>query len=145
MALHPDFPVVSGEVQLTEDWSLTLDQPHNRRIEDGSLIIWRPGFTVWIDAWGNDHDETIRERIEWISSEACEDAFAVVSEPRNSCFLHAYRLDEHSDGGVVKAYYAYMVALSGHLQVAIYFDDLSDVELASMIIDSITHTDDGGA
>ena len=36
VALHPEFPIVDGDIQLTSDWLLSLDQPRNRRTEDGS-------------------------------------------------------------------------------------------------------------
>lgn len=56
--LHPDYPVVSGDYQLTETWSVSLPLKFNRRIEDGSLILWRPGLTIYFTAWNNDHQES---------------------------------------------------------------------------------------
>ena len=50
-ALHPDFPVIEGRYKMTEVWGISLDQKHNRRVEKGSLVIWRPGFTIWINVW----------------------------------------------------------------------------------------------
>ena len=64
--LNPDFPVVDGHYQMTSEWSLNLDQPHNRRIEEQQLVIWRPGVTLWISVWGNDNHESIDERLTWI-------------------------------------------------------------------------------
>jgi len=60
--LHPDYPVVEGRYNLTNDWSLILDEAHNRRVEDGSLVLWRPSFTVWLNIWNNDKDSSKEER-----------------------------------------------------------------------------------
>ena len=53
--LHPDFPVAEDNYQMTDEWSLTLPLPFNRRFEEGSLVIWRPRLTFWINVWGNDN------------------------------------------------------------------------------------------
>ena len=37
MELQPEYPVVDGTYQMTKEWSIKLSEPHNRRIEDGSL------------------------------------------------------------------------------------------------------------
>jgi lipopolysaccharide/colanic/teichoic acid biosynthesis glycosyltransferase len=39
---------------MTPEWALVLPEKFNRRIEDGSMVFWRPGLTVWINVWGND-------------------------------------------------------------------------------------------
>ena len=139
MALNPDFPVVEGRYQMTSDWSIELDQPYNRRLEDGSLVLWRPAFTIWISVWGNDNSETIDQRVDWIVSESSPDAFDVVSGQKGPVFRHAYRLDEHRTEGPVHGYYGYIVAPDGHLQIAIYFDVRVDSALAKAILESVRY------
>jgi hypothetical protein len=73
MALHPDFPVIEGDYRITREWSVTLPIPFNRRIEEGSLVLWRPQLTFWINVWGNDNNEGAANRIDWILSEASPD------------------------------------------------------------------------
>src|SRR5262245_49033155 len=53
MTLHPDYPVVSGHFEMTDEWTLELPEQFNRRVEDGSLVLWRPELTFWITVWGN--------------------------------------------------------------------------------------------
>lgn len=137
VALHPEYPVVEGEVQLTSDWSLFLDQPHNRRSEDGSLVLWRPKFTIWINVCGNDHRESVESRLEWIKSESSPDAFDIVSEHKDCCFLHAYRLTEDRQDGTVHSYNGYVVAPNGHVQISIYFDDPGEAGLAAAVVESV--------
>ena len=90
--LHPDYPIMEGKYRMTADWSVTLNQPHNRRIEDGSLVIWRPGFTVWVNVWGNDNNQTIEERVKRIQSDVSPSAYEIISKKNGSGFIHAYRL-----------------------------------------------------
>jgi len=33
-------------------------------------VLWRPGLTLWLAAWGNDKNETQAERLAWIKDAA---------------------------------------------------------------------------
>ena len=46
--LNPQFPIVEGRYQMTGEWSIALPGQFNRRIENQDLVIWRPGFTIWL-------------------------------------------------------------------------------------------------
>ena len=131
--LHPDFPVIKGQYQITEDWKIFLPEKFNRRFEDNQLVIWKPGFTIWIVAWENNKNESIEIRqkhfLEIMSSEAFE------LEKESSYF--SYRLTENHDGDIVHAYYGLMFNQSGHIQMGMYFDDESDLKLAKEIFKSI--------
>jgi hypothetical protein len=81
--LNPNYPVVEGRYPLTKDWSIVLPGPFNRRIEDGELCIWRPGFTVWLVAWNNDDEESAAERLSWLRETSSPDAFGVIEEESN--------------------------------------------------------------
>ena len=137
MTLHPDFPVVSGDYQLSADWSVTLPDEMNRRIEDQDLVLWRPGFTVWLSLWNNDNAETAEQRIEWLSSDVSVDAFDQSVQTESSPAKYSYRLNEEREGGVVYALYGFALKDDGHLQVAIYLDDENDVESAASLFQSI--------
>jgi hypothetical protein len=49
----PGFPLVSGDYALTEEWAIHLPEKFARRVEEGNLVLWRPGLTIWLAAWGN--------------------------------------------------------------------------------------------
>jgi hypothetical protein len=53
-----------------------LPEQFARRIEDGSLVLWRPGLTVWLVAWNNDHAETQAKRLAKIKRSASPNRFA---------------------------------------------------------------------
>ncbi len=137
MSLHPDFPIVSGQCQLSENWALTLPTEFNRRLEDQDLVLWRPGITIWMSLWNNDHGESIAERLNWIRDDISDEAFEVSvdadSDPGKLC----YRLNEPREDGVVFALYGFIVKDLGHLQIAIYVDDEPDISIAKTIFDSV--------
>ncbi|KAB7762183.1 hypothetical protein [Xanthomonas maliensis] len=56
MTLHPDYPTLSGSYQMTDEWLVELPMEFNRRVEDGNLVLWRPGLTFWIAIWSSSGD-----------------------------------------------------------------------------------------
>jgi hypothetical protein len=62
MSLHPDYPTIEGRYPLTSDWELDLPQKFNRRIEDGNMVLWRPGLTLRISVWEPLPEVTRNER-----------------------------------------------------------------------------------
>jgi hypothetical protein len=131
--LHPDFPIVEGEYRMTKDWSITLPEKFNRRMEDDDLVIWRPGFTIWVAVWGNDHEESREERLTWLQEEMSPDAFDIEELREEDVLRFAYRLNEESDDARVAAFYGFAIGSDGHVQLAIYFDDENEIELARSI------------
>jgi len=137
MTLHPDFPIEQGHVQLLGDWSIFLDQPHNVRLEDGSLVLWRPGFTIWISIWNNDKDETIEQRRDWIVSTASPDAYDILSAQDGTVFRYAYRLNEEREEDSAQAYYGFVIGDDSHIQIAVYFDSSYDLARAKAAVASV--------
>ena len=138
--LHPEFPVVEGRYQMTKDWSVTLPGQFNRRIDDGSLVFWRPGITAWTVAWNNDKAESQQQRLDWLRRHTSPDAFGHEVLVDGDVTRFAYRLTEPREEGVVHALYAFAIGVDGHIQMAIYFDDESDLELAREIWRSLDET-----
>jgi hypothetical protein len=135
--LHPDYPVINGRYQMTPDWALTLPVPVNRRFEDGSLVLWRPGLTMWVNVWGNNKFESRESRLQWIREDTSPDAFEAEVIDTGEHIQYGYRLTEDRDESVVHAFYGFAIGASGHVQVAIYFDVERDLELAKTIWKSI--------
>jgi len=59
-------PVDSGPVTIGDCWTFDIASRMTRRIEDDSIVIWRPGFTIWIDIYTT-HVRTRKERFELIN------------------------------------------------------------------------------
>jgi len=135
--LHPYYPVVSGEYKVTEQWSLSLTKPHNKRIEDGSLVIWRPGFTIWINVWNNDNKETINERLKRIKNYISKNSFELNESKDRGITKFSYKLNEINSERVAFGYYGFAINNISHVQIAMYFDDELDASVAKNIFLSI--------
>lgn len=137
--LHPDFPVIKNKYQMTSEWNINLEQPYNRRIEEGSLVIWRPGLTIWVNVWNNDNNETVKERLKWIISESSPEAFEVTSHEKGMIYIHGYRLNEKSNGEVSYSYNSYVLSENAHVQLSVYFDSEDSFKIAKSLVDSIEY------
>jgi hypothetical protein len=138
--LHPEFPVVEGHYQMTQEWSVDLPTKFNRRFEESDLVIWKPGFTIWTTVWNNDKAESPDERLAWIKDDSSPDAFDAVAETSNGLLRYSYRLKEDSDDDRLPAFYCYAIGKAGHVQMAIYFDSPADLNTAQAIWRSLTET-----
>ena len=137
MTLHPDFPVVSGDYRLSEDWALTLPVEMNRRMEDQHLVLWRPGFTVWMSLWKNCYGESIQERLQRLQLDTSTDAFGASVWADGTHARYSYRLDEDRQEGVVYALYGFALKEDGHLQIAIEVDREADLADAESLFNSL--------
>lgn len=131
------FPVVEGRVQLTDNWAVTVPVQFNLRVEDNSLVLWRPGFTVWTILLINDKAQTQQQRLDWLQRDTSTDAFDHMVEVNGDITRYAFRLNEEREQGVVYALYAFAIGDDSHIQMGIYFDDESDLEQAKGIWRSI--------
>lgn len=136
--LHPDFPIIEGRYQMTKEWSVTLPEKFNRRIEDGDLVIWRPGVTLWIAVWGNDKNESANVRLKTIRDGISPKAFDIQTSQKSHILHLSYRLKEGKDQGAVPAYYCFAVGDTGHVQMAIYLDSEQDAKSAQTICGSLS-------
>ena len=138
--LRPDFPVVEGRYQMTKDWAVTLPGQFNQRIEDGALVLWRPGITAWTIIWNNNKAESQEERLDWLRRDTSPEAFDSKVETDGDITRYAYRLTEQREGANVQGLYAFAIGVDGHVQMAIYFDDERDLETAREMWRSLDET-----
>jgi hypothetical protein len=134
----PGFPIVEGDYALTDTWAIHLPEQFARRVEDGDLVLWRPGLTIWLAAWGNDKGESQANRLKRIKEDASADRFADRESKAKNLTRFSYRLREDNNDGAVDAVYGFVLNDDGHLQLAVYFDDPSDEVKARQLVDSVT-------
>jgi hypothetical protein len=134
----PGFPLVEGDHVLTETWVIRLPEPFARRLEEGSLVLWRPGLTVWLTAWNNDNGESQAERLARIKKAASKKRFAEHELKADNVSRYSYRLRDENEDGEVESLYAFVINDDGHLQMSIYFDDPADEARARQLADSVT-------
>jgi hypothetical protein len=133
----PGFPLVEGRYNLTPEWSIDLPEQFARRVEDGSLVLWRPGLTIWLAAWGNDRNESRSHRLSWIKEDASPRRFDERESDSGGITRLAYRLRDDNEDGTVESLNGCILDDTGHLQIAIYFDNPADEGKAWTIIASV--------
>lgn len=142
--LHPDFPVVSGDYQLTESWRLVLPDRFNRRFENDSLVLWRPQLTFWAIAWNNDHDSSMETRLASILAAASPRRGAEQIERTPTLIRVTYELPEEDRSRTPAEYAsisAYVISLTGHLQLSAYFDSPAARSVAYQVIHSVQRSE----
>ena len=138
MSLSPDYPVVQGRYQMTGEWSVDLPSKFNRRFEEGSLVFWRPGFTIWTNIYGSDNSLGAEERLQGIRDDSSPNSFDELTEFDSNIARYSYRLSEDGSDGRLPAFYCFAVADSGYVMMAIYFDRVDDIDDALKIWRSIS-------
>lgn len=133
----PGFPLVDGDQPLGNNWSIRLDQPFARRIDEGSLVLWRPGMTLWIAAWSNEHGESRETRLRAFEERASPARTAEREVTAAGLTRFDYRLREARAHGIVESLDALILSDDGHLQVSVYFDDPAEESLARQLVDSV--------
>jgi hypothetical protein len=128
--LHPGFPVIGNELKLTQHWSITLPGKFNRRVEDGNLVFWRPGISMWLVVWNNDKSESQTQRLESLKRDATPGAYNFEELRLHGATFFSYRLLEQVGDNRCAALYAFTFGESGHVQSAIYFDDENNLATA---------------
>src|SRR5215831_11969091 len=133
MDLHPDFPIVEGHYRMTTEWVIVLPSKFNRRIEDGDLVLWHPGFTAWIVVWGNDKNQSKEKRLEELKQDRSPQSFDAKEHLKGPTLYYTYRLQEQAEDKRVPALYCFAFSDTSHVQMSLYFDKESDVSVAESL------------
>ncbi len=133
--LHPDFPVVSQNYRLSENWTVYLPRLFNRRIEEKSMVLWRPGLTIYFNAFGSSPGLNVEQMVEHFKSNASSEAYEMKDVVLENVRQLSYRLIEDE----VFALYTMAIVDSGILEASIYFDRDEDIAVAREIADSIKY------
>lgn len=136
--LHPGFPVVSENYRLSDSWSVYLPKRFNRRVEERSLVLWRPGLTIYFNVFGNGPGYSVDELAQQYQNVSSPDGYDRQDKVNEGIRLVSYRLNEDH----ALALYAAACVPSGRLQAAIYFDHEEDIALAREIADSVRYAAD---
>jgi hypothetical protein len=140
MPLHPDFPVVEGRFRLTREWELDLPGKFNRRMEDGDMVLWRPGLTFWIAVWGPEAGKTPEQTLAWILEDASPDRIDEKVDRAGDLVRLTYRLQEEDPERTPANYTSisgYVIGSSGHVQITAYSDDAGAIRTGEQVIGSV--------
>jgi hypothetical protein len=137
--LNPDFPVVDGDYLLTSGWRIDLPRPFNRRIEEGSLVLWAPELTLWFNVWNNDRKASSGELLASIREHISTARTGENVEHAGDLTRLTYDLAEPDPetGEAHDSINGYIIASSGYVQVSAYYDSPLARILAQRMIATI--------
>jgi hypothetical protein len=133
----PGFPRVSGDYALTEAWSIRLPEQFARRIEDGEMVLWRPGLTIRLIIWNNDHGETRAHRLRSTQDAASPERFDERETSGAALTRYSYRLRDRNDDGSVEAVHGFVFSDDDQVELAVYFDDPAEEALARSLAEAV--------
>jgi hypothetical protein len=125
--------------RISEEWWIGLDDSYKTRVEDGSLVLWRPERTVWISIWNDRDGRTPRDRLaHWVAERDIR-ATDLFQQSDGELLRHGYLLEEPEEtGGDRLGLYSYTVSASSTVQMACYFDLKEDLDWATAVSQSLS-------
>ena len=129
-------PYLTGRISLDDQWSLELPFVCQQRFEENQMVLWRPGFTIWLSIWGNDTGESTETRMSKLSAAASAGKTNEKSSTNDGFTYYQYRIDEPSNDDRVPAFQGFAFGQNGHVQMSTYFDHEAESVLAETILAS---------
>ena len=111
------------------DWSILLDSDFQRRVENGDVVLFKPGRTVYATVFNTNNaeaDEAIEKMIEGRPGIPVQ----VFDREEPGIFGHAYLLPEGDKGRTYWGLNTWTAAKGSVACVTIYFENLDDLNWA---------------
>lgn len=125
--------------QISADWWIGLDDSYKTRVDDGSLVFWKPERTVWINIWKEGDGRPPRERLAVWKEDRHVAASDLFEESAPDVLRFAYLLEEPEDeGGHRLGVYSFTVSETSTVQMACYFDLREDLDWAVAVARSLS-------
>lgn len=125
--------------QISEEWWIGIDDSYRTRVDDGSLVIWRPERTIWINIWKDNDGRTVRERLNGWTGDRHARATDLFEQEDHGLLRFGYLLEEAEEsGGQRLGVYSFTVSESSTVQMACYFDLEEDLGWATAVSKSLT-------
>lgn len=118
-------------------WRTDLPEQFNRRIEDGSLVLWRPDLTLWINVWNNDQrlgvDELLARVLKSASADRSDEQLV-----RSGGIAHlSYELIENDADNSDHSINGYIFSNVGYVQISAYYDTPEARSLGYQVINAV--------
>jgi hypothetical protein len=114
-------PIDAGRIAATGNWSFEVTSRMLRRLDEESLVIWKPEFTIWLNAYTSD-GKPISERLSGILGIKSQDAYDLQQEEKDGLLKLRYRLKETTEGKEQDSAYIIGLTDSHEIHMSIYFD-----------------------
>jgi len=135
--LNHNLPIVEGTYRIGPQWTVDLPCKFNQRTEEGSLVLSKPGLTVWMNVWENENRETKQARLDSFIKSRSPDAHDSSTNLNGDVLRHSYRLAEVAYDTREAAFYGFAIGESGHVQLAVYFNSPDGNEIAQQILSGV--------
>lgn len=115
--LNPDFPVVTGAFPLTKSWHVHLPEQFNRRVDDGSLVLWGPDLTFWVTVWNNDLKLSVNDQLQELVDSASPERGDERTQRTDTFARLTYELAEDVSGQSQSTHTisGYVISASGYV------------------------------
>ena len=133
-------PVDDGIIQVTKGWSFNVSARMLRRFEKGSLVVWRPGFTILIESY-SPSELKIDERLIKITNTISPDNEGFEQKREDGIQKLRYRLQEETDGKKQSSAYIFGLTTNQEIHMSIYYDDPSDLVEIEKIWSTLQYKD----
>ena len=120
-------PIVGGKVTVAKNWSFEVSTRMLRRVDEGSLVIWKPEFTIWLDVYSS-NERSVEERLNGVVERRSEDAFDFQQEDANGIIKVRYYLIEKNDGEKQASAYIFGFVEKHEIHISIYYDSEEHLE-----------------
>jgi hypothetical protein len=118
-------PVVAGTVLVPQRWRFDICGRMFRRIDGGSLVLWRPGLTLWMDVY-TANNQGVEERVEGILSLKSEKAENLERRDEQGLVKMRYSLTETIADKELKGVYLFGFTEEEELHLAAYYTSEND-------------------
>ena len=125
-------PDAEGESVLDANWVADIPVRFQRRIEEANIIFWRPGFTIWMQAFGTRGDSSAKVRAKMEES-LPKSASDVVREEAGGLWRILFRIPPPSADFQRPALVALVWVNGQLLNLTCCFDDEADAAKALAI------------
>ncbi len=119
-------PVDKGHIKITKNWGFNISGRMLKRFDKGSLVIWRPGFTIWLDSYDT-NGAGVEERINNVIKTASPDKTDFLEAQEDGVRKIRYRLQEVTGGNEQNAVYIFALTDNQEIHMTIYYDDSNDL------------------
>ncbi len=135
--LHPDFPVVEGDYFLSKYWSITVPIPFNRRVDDDSLVLWKPGLTFWMTQFENHQAKSPREMVLSLIADRDNEVDDYKEFEIIDTFIAQYFQEEIKDDKTVFSYHYIIASEVSMLSVKTYANNRTICKMSKQICQTI--------
>lgn len=134
------YPVDAGKIVVSSAWEFRISSRMLRRIDESSLVIWKPGFTIWLNAYTPNNND-IAERVDCILQIKSAEAYGLEQEASADFTKLKYYLVENTDGKKQTSANLFGFTKENEIHMSVYYDGEEFLPEIDLIWSSLTIID----